>query len=361
MKSTTDNGAKAFLARIEETEFFAHYSMLGEGNIRQFDWEKLESKLTGVEKGLWKFLLLAEPLAKTEAAKLFGAAALKFLLKHKLCKTVKGKLSMGSIRLIRFWGLTFFIERGVSVPAYIGDDSKALLSILPKLNGGRCLSFYTAGGLEVMPLVTGAKVEMNFVDAKADEGILRANLELNAAAENPRPCQFSRNGTGSYDLIVSNPPYYIQAPGVKLPKYAAGGPDGLKCVRRVLQAASKELAPHGQALLTFVFFADLDNTIMEQHLRALLDPYGLNYRVAISSKLLMEPGVPVFNYLISTAQIKGPEELEAVMKKTMRHIQRNKFDGAHLIKARFWKRENGQPAEQQITNYSDSYYGSWTI
>jgi hypothetical protein len=50
-----------------------------------------------------------------------------------------------------------------------------------------------------------------------------------------------------------------------------------------------------------------------------------------------------------------------MLGKTMQHIQRQKFAAAHLLKARFWKGESGRPLDQQITNYSDSYYGMWTI
>ena len=361
MKPSTGQGAKALLARIEETGFIAHYSMLGDGNIRQYDWEKLEAKLTGLEKGLWKFLLLGEPISRSEASRLLGKSALNFLLEHKLCTTVKGKLSMGNLRLVRLWGMTFFVERGIPMLAYLGDDTKALLAIVPSLARGRCLSLYTAGGVEVMPLIAGAKVEINFAELKANEGILRANLELNSARESSKPWQLSRNGSGSYDLIVSNPPCYIQAPGVKLPKYVAGGPDGLKCVRRVLEAARKELAPGGQMLMTFAFYADMDSPVMEERLRAVLDPYGLNYLVAVSSKLMMEPGVPIFNHLITTAHAGSPQGVEAVVHKTMKHIQRKKLNGAHLLTARFWKSEGDKPLERLITNYSDFYYGTWTI
>jgi methylase of polypeptide subunit release factors len=362
MKKNADNGAKALLDRIEETAFFTHYSLLGEGNIRQYDWEKLCAKLTGLEQRLWKFFLLGEALTRVEAVKLLGEPALKFLLRHKICAPADGKLSLGINRLIRFWGMTFFIERGVSAPSFIGDDTKALLAILPNLTRGRCLSLFTAGGFEVMPLAAGSGVEINFAGIKASEGILNANLELNAAEESPRSWEFSRNGKGTYDLIVSNPPSLFEPAGVKLPKFAAGGTDGLKCVRKFLEAARKELKPGGLAITTFGFFAEVDSQTMEQRLRALLDPYGLNYVVAVSSKLLMESGVPVFNQLIATAMsVPNPPDLETVMRKTIRHIQRHKFAAVHLLKGRFWKNADKKPLEQQITNYSDSYYGTWTI
>jgi hypothetical protein len=361
MKPPSENGARALLARIEETGFAAHYAMLGDGNIRQYDWEKLEPKLAGLEKGLWKFFLLGEPLKRAEAAELLGRPALNFLLRHKLCAVAKGKLAMGGIRLVRLWGMTFFVERGLSSAAYIGDDTRALLAILPSLAQGRCLSLYSAGGVEVMPLIAGAKAEINFAEFKANENILAANLELNSAQASDQRWRLSRNGQGSYDLIVSNPPCYIQAPGVKLPKVVAGGPDGLKHVRRVLQAARDELAPGGRALMTFAFCAELDSRAMEQRLRALLDPYGLNYLVAISSKLSMEPGVPIFNHLISLAEARDVAAVQAVVAKTMRHIQRHKLAEAYLVTARLWKATHDQPLDRHITNYSDSYYGTWII
>ncbi len=361
MKKSKVNGAKALLKRIEETAFFDHYSLLGDGNVRQHDWLKLSAKMTGLEKGLWKFLLLGEALTPVEATELLGAPGLNFLRRHKLCSASQGKISMGAVRLVRYWGMSFFIERGPVALSYIGDNTKALLAVVPNLNRGRCLSLYTGCGLEVMPLVAGAKVEINFAGTSANANILRANLELNAAEEKASSWQFSRNGRGSYDLIVSSPPCYFQAPGVKMAKFANGGADGLKYVRKFLEAASTELAPGGLALITFAFFAEVEAAAMEQRLRALLDPYGLNYLVAVTSKLLMESGVPIFNHLVTSTVISGEAEVPAMLGKTMRHIQRHKFAAAHLLKARFWKPVSGQPLDQQITNYSDSYYGMWTI
>lgn len=354
-------GARALLDRIEETGFLAHYSMLGDGNVRQYDWEKIEAKLSGVEKGLWRFLLMGEALSKAEATRLLGRSGLAFLQRNKLCVTSKGKLSLGTLRLVRLWGLTFFVERSLATLAYLGDDTKALLAIVPRLTRGRCLSLYTAGGVEVMPLIAGTKVEINFAEVKASEGILRANLELNSAHHDANLWQLSRNGQGSYDLIVSNPPCYIQAPGVKLPTYVSGGPDGLKCVRRVLDAARDELVPGGQLLMTFAFCAEMDSSAMEERLRALLDPYGLNYLVTVSSKLLMEPGVPIFNHLISTVRAPGPEGVQTAVHKTMAHIERKKLTAAHLLSARLWKPKPSEAQDRQITNYSDFYYGTWTI
>lgn len=361
MNNAPDIGAKALLKRIEGTAFFAHYSLLGDGNVRPYDWEKVGAQLTGLEKELWKFFLQGGSLSKTEAERWLGEPALDFLLRHKLCTTTDGQLALDKMRLIRYCGMTFFVKYDSSAWCYIGEDTKALLAFLPRMKRGRCLSLFTAGGIEILPLVASS-VELTFADLKADENILRANLELNAPDEGPGPWQFSRNGSGSYDLIVSNPPFLFQPTGIKLPKYAAGGPDGLKCVRKFLQAASTELKPDGSAITTFAFFADLDRNAMEQRLRALLDAYGLNYVVAISSKLLMEPGVPMFNQLLACAAATSQtKEVEPLLKKIVDHARRKKFAAVHLLKGRFWKPEAGKPVEQQITNYSDSYYGTWII
>src|SRR6185437_6776571 len=141
--------------------------------------DKFGAKLSGLEKGLWKFLLLGEAMTKTEAGELLGKSALKFLLRHELCTTANGKISLGTLRFVRFWGMPMFIERGVVAPSFIGEDTKALVSILPRMKEGRCLSLYTAGGLEVMPLVPGSNMEMTFADVKIDKRVLSANLELN--------------------------------------------------------------------------------------------------------------------------------------------------------------------------------------
>jgi hypothetical protein len=360
MKTRPDHGARALLRRLDETAFFADYSLLGDGNIRHYDWEKLGAKMTGLEKGLWRFLLLGETMPVAEVKEMLGSAAMQFLIRHKLCLITGGKASMGDARLLRYWGRSFFIERGIVALSYVGEDTKALAATVPQMTEGRCLSLYTAGGLEVLPLAAGSNVKINFASLKASPNVLRANLELAAGAEAPERWQFSSNGAGSYDLIVSSPPSCFQPAGMKMAKFASGGPDGLRCVRKVLEAASTELAPDGLALTTFIFFAEAEAAPMERKLRAFLDTYGLDYLVAVSSKLLMEPGVPVFNLLVASYVLPGTPDMAKVMGKTMAHIRKHNFGAAHLVKARLWK-PRGKTPERQIVNYSDSYYGMWTI
>ena len=116
------------------------------------------------------------------------------------------------------------------------------------------------------------------------------------------------------------------------------------------------------AVTAFAYFSELESQKMEDHLRAFLTPYGLNYNIAVASKLLMEPGVPIFNLLVTLA-VEGtkPPEMERIVKKIHETLRRKKFPAVHLLKGRFWKGAEGHPPEQQITNYSDSYYGTWTI
>ncbi|HZV35636.1 MAG TPA: hypothetical protein VFB72_13765 [Verrucomicrobiae bacterium] len=362
MKKTPEDGARALLNRIEETAFFAHYSLLGDGNVRPYDWEKFATRLTGIEKDLWNFLLLGQSVTKAEAARFLGQPALDFLLRHKLCAVSGGKLALDGFCLVRYQGMTFFIKRGPLTWSFIGDEIKSLLAFVPRLASGRCLSLYTSGGVEVLPLAR-SQVQINFADMKAEQkNVLRANLELNALEEGGKAWEFSRNGSGSYDLIVSNPPYLFQPPGVRMHKYAAGGPDGLKCVRKFLEAASTELKPGGAAITTFAFYSVPDSKGMEERLRAVLNPYGLNYVVAVSSRLMMEPGVPMFNQLLAAVStVPKPPELEGVARKLMDYAREKELTAVHLLKARFWKPGSGGPREQLITNYSDSYYGTWTI
>jgi len=361
MKPDPGNGAQALLQRIEETAFWAHYSMLGDGNVRPQDWERVGAKLTGLEKSLWEFLLLGKALTLTEAAGVLGRNSLNFLRQHQLGTLAKGKFSLGRLKLVRYWGMTFFVERSPAITGFIGDDTRGLLAFLPRRMQGRCLSLFTAGGLEVLPLAATG-VELTFAGLKATEGILRANLELNTFGQNHGPWEFTDKSRGTYDLIVSNPPYLFEPSGIKMPKYAAGGPDGLKCVRAFLKAAGTKLKPDGLAISSFAFFAEVDSAAMERRLRTFLAPYGLNYVITISSKLLMEPGVPIFNQLLTQAlEVPKPPATELIVKKTQSFIKHKNFGAAHLLKGRFWKGTAGQPAEQLITNYSDSYYGTWTI
>ncbi|MEI6076262.1 MAG: hypothetical protein WCS94_11845 [Verrucomicrobiota bacterium] len=354
-----DNGAKALLDRIEQSSIMDHYSLLGDGNIRPYDWERVEARLAGNQRGLWRFFLLGQGLSEAEAAELLGQTALDFLLRHKLCRAVKGKLSMGTVRLVSYCGGRFFVERGTSVSAYLGEDVKALMAIMPRMYQGRCLCLYPAGAVEVWPLAATPELELDFAEIKTRPEILQANLELNFAATTRRVVRSFGARDAKYDLIVSNVPSYFQPPGVKLPKHAAGGSDGLKCLRRALALAKKMLTEEGEAVMTFVFFAAPDSRDMEARLSTLLKPFGLDYSIVVSSKLLMEPGVPIFNHLVSLAEISHPDELDSVMKKTLRHGVKKHFGAVYLIRGRFWK--SAKPIMQRITNYSDTYYGTWTI
>ena len=46
------------LRRLETAGYFVNYGLLGDGNFRPYDWEKMAGLLTGDFQELWRFFLL---------------------------------------------------------------------------------------------------------------------------------------------------------------------------------------------------------------------------------------------------------------------------------------------------------------
>lgn len=355
------------LQRLECMGFFALYSLLGDGNYRPYDWGKMAGQLTGEAQKLWQFFLLGTPLARSVLVKLVGKDALRFLEDSRLCHPERGGLSLGSFSLVTWRGAVFFIERGPAPRAYFGDDTKALMSLLPRRESGRCLCLYPNTGVAVLPAAAASHVDIGFSEGPHHEDVIRANLLLNRAGGR---VNFERQAKAGYDLILAACPSTFEPPGVKMPAGLGGGRDGRKHLGKLLTLAAKSLTPEGTLFTTFLFFAENDSKAMRANLERFLAPSGLGWRLIVCSKHLMQPGIPVFNMLFTVAAANksntpgslGPElakNTEAVARKILGHVQTMHFEAGYLIKGRFFRQ--GSSPSREIIDFSDLYYGSWTF
>jgi hypothetical protein len=128
-------------------------------------------------------------------------------------------------------------------------------------------------------------------------------------------------------------------------------------------------------VLAFTFYSNTDSSVMERQLKSELEPIGLDYRVIVSSKLLMEHGVPVFNQLLSMTCQHNRKPPTEIAPKLIRYLKRKKYSAAYMVKARLTRpaerrapalregepRGAGTPPSGVLTDFSDLYYGTWTI
>jgi len=352
-------GARALLQRLDAAGFFALFSLLGDGNFRPYDWEKLSPTL-GAKESLWKFLLLGGSLPSASASEWLGPAALEFLRRHKLCTETGGEVSLGRLSLITHRGATFFMERALMSPGYFGEDTKALMTLVPRREAGNCLCLYPGNAAAVLPLASRSKVDITFAQGSFNPDLIAANLELNEALGKPRfVAGGAPGGRQRYDLIVAAPPCSFEPDGVEVPAFIGGGADGTKCVSEVLRSGEKLLADDGALLMTFMFFADLDGKLMRTRLNAFLEPLALDSSVIVISKHLMQPGVPIFNMIFGSVAAGKDAEGERIARKMLDHIKGLRLEAAYLLKARFSK--GSGETKRDLIDCSDLYYGAWTF
>lgn len=352
--------ATILLQRLENAGFFAHYALLGDGNFRHYDWEKMAGQMSGDFQELWRFLLLGSRVPAKRLRALLGEPAFACLKSLHVCQGGDGGLTLGSLSLVNYRGYTFLVDRGATPKAYFGDDTKALMTLLPRRERGRCLCLYANTSVAILPLAGRSRVDLTFAIGPHDRHVAQANLRLNGARGVPRfQPRLAARDPGGYDLIVASCPSTFEPPGVKMPAAIAGGCDGLKHLRDLLAKSGRLLAPDGCLLATFLYFSEADSKVMRERLAGLIEPNGLGYNLVVCSKHLMQPGIPVFNMLFGLATAGKPAEAEAIAKKMLDHVRTLKYEAAYLIKGRLVPAAASAPRE--IIDYSDTYYGSWTF
>jgi hypothetical protein len=93
---TQTDGPATLIQRLRHAGFFDLYSLLGDGNLRPYDWEKMSAKLPAEVAPLWRFFLLGGKLSPAAARRLLGAPAVEFLAAHKLAGRAGNALTLGS-------------------------------------------------------------------------------------------------------------------------------------------------------------------------------------------------------------------------------------------------------------------------
>jgi release factor glutamine methyltransferase len=157
-----------------------------------------------------------------------------------------------------FFGLDLLVDRRVLVPR---PDTETLvewaLDILPPTGGPRVVDLGCGSGaiaLAIKKARPAAKVQATDVSSDALV-VARENARQLSLDVEFRQASWLADAPGTYDLIVSNPPY-VAAEDPHLPALAheplgalVAGPDGLADIRTIVAHAPAQLRPGGWLLL----------------------------------------------------------------------------------------------------------------
>lgn len=168
-----------------------------------------------------------------------------------------------------FMGLPFSVNEAVLIPRL--DTEVLVETVLPMAAGKRVLDLCTGSGCIIISLaVLGKPADCVGADISRDalEVALHNNCRLGAGVSLIESDLFE-NVTGTYDLIVSNPPYIPPAVIEGLaeevrehePRIALdGGEDGLAFYRRIVRESGEYLSPGG--VLAFEIGHDQSSAVM---------------------------------------------------------------------------------------------------
>ena len=163
-----------------------------------------------------------------------------------------------------FWGLPFRLSPETLVPRPDTETvvSAALARIADRLRPRRILDLGTGSGCLLVALLHEIPGAFGVGIDRADGAVRTARSNADANGIRPRAAfalsDWAAAVGGSFDLIVSNPPYIPSRDLAGLDPEVAGhdpaaaldgGPDGLAALRHVLADAARLLSPGGLALV----------------------------------------------------------------------------------------------------------------
>lgn len=152
------------------------------------------------------------------------------------------------------------------------DESIHFAKNLRVRKGGTVLDLGTGSG--VLAVFAAKKAKAVHATDISERALLfaRLNARLNGVHDK---IEFIKKDTfgginGKYDAILINPPFSPRPPGIKIPKFADGGTDGLKQIRRICKGLSDHVKPGGRVqMIIFSLGSEEEPAIFELIRRSL--------------------------------------------------------------------------------------------
>ncbi len=152
-------------------------------------------------------------------------------------------------RLVFHLGLWLFCEKvSPSAKFYYGNDSIELSRMLVRAEGS-VLDLCSGVGTQALVCArTAARVTAVEIEPLAAK-LFWVNAAMNGLSDKVELINGDLLGPvagRSFDVISCNPPFMPVAPGVRYPRFADGGGDGLGIVRRLMAGLPEALTPGGR-------------------------------------------------------------------------------------------------------------------
>lgn len=343
---------------LERTGYLQNYLTFGEGNQRAWDWQKTSKTLAGASKILWEAFLLGQPVDLKTLTRSVPSELIDRCHQLDLCRLRDGTVEFGGNRLLACFRHWFFCDREIPSRSYFGEDSRALMALVPALKQGRALCLNAETGVELPVLGAATGVDLVIQTSKRSSRYVQANLELNAASPATRLVVGSAVPEESFDLIAGRFPAFVQPEGLRLPESVAGGEDGMGRLREAIELTGKRLSKEGSFAFVGLLYGGEDSGDVADRFKKLCVSNGLSGGLTLTSKLAMEMGVPVLNQTISHLESGTKLSRQEIYERTIAHLKAKGLTHVYMAKGLAWRVRRGRPGFTH--DLSPHYYGTWS-
>jgi len=340
-----------FYDELEGIGFFQHYSSLGAGNIRPWDWEQISNCLYDSIKPVWDLLLCRKSVGKNELLKALSGRTINWLKKIGALHEQNDNLSTnGKYLLPQAQG--FVLLDGTEM-RLLGGEAAAYAAAPGGRGTGLHLSVYSNGGVEnVVAQRQGYDtyvLKHPWLKAETISATLSLN-DIDAAS-----CVIENYGKGAYDSISSTPPCLPHPESLPLPACYSGGRDGLDKVGKSFEIAAAALTKKGSGLVSFVLFGNDDLSTQCEKIGGALAKNRLKGEGLITSRLRAERGSPFFSGYAGLLSGKNGDLAEG------QRILNDHFKAAKISHGYFCSLRISRGVGFKLTNVSTQYYGTYFI
>ena len=228
----------------------------------------------------YRLWLLGGTVDRADAEAVLGAELVDGLCAMGLLHAADlGVRARAGLALVAFRGRYVFADDPTArraVPAkdrvYLGNHSYVLAHYM-RQREGEALDLGTGTGFLALACADRARhVVASDIDGRSVEAAtLNAQMNgLEGRVEVVRSDLFAGLGDRRFDYVCANIPFVPVPPDVDYPGFAAGGPDGLAFVRRIVPQIPDRLAPHGRAQMLALSPTDANGRRIERLLEPLV-------------------------------------------------------------------------------------------
>ena len=261
-------------------------------------FQKLLLHLPERQRVSYEVLLLGQSARRERLDTLWGDQLVNDLQDIGLLEADRDdRIRTANYSVVSYLGRYFVVSINPYYPAsrdpdasvYIGADSLTLAASLPlHRRVESCLDLCAGSGIQAILM---ASVAENVVAVELNERAVAAarfNAALNGVEDRVRVMQgdlYTAAPDGTYDVIVSNPPFLPVPNGVHHAMCGHGGVDGLAILVPLLAGIPGRLALQGIAMVYAEGVGDAEGPFVRDFLRKLAQDHGLDICLLLVSRL----------------------------------------------------------------------------